>query len=596
MILASIAIALGLASLYVVTMPSTYTSTSAVLLSPGPGNPLTAEASSAGVVQMTVALETEAQIVRTPAVADVVSDALGRLTPDTGESLEVTVPSNTQILEISFTAGTPERAMAGAQAFADGYLSFRAERSRAVQESRIARLDEQIGETDASLRAAIGAESASGGSVYESQQVQLLADRLAQLSNSRSTEESIGTDPGAVVNAAPLPEDSNQLPAWLYLAVGFVLGAIAGLGIGLLREWRRDLLRESDDATELGVPVLAAIRPMSGTELAVDAGSAIHESYRRLRTALIANGPRPYVLAVTGVNTDLSAQVATNLALVLAEARFSVLLITTDSQERSVEGLLGLRGGEGLAEVVLSGLPAKDLLVTNRGISVLTAGHGVGSSDDLTATTAFRATVKELHRDFDYVIIAAAVAGSADGDAALLAADSALLVLAPGATTRTLLGATLDRLERLGVKTIGAVNITRPEMSASAGLPATVGVSGAQPQSEVAVSTNSVEALDGEFERENRDAELDEIGLDDAGLDDEELDSVAESELDDVELADSDSDEFESDSEDFDDESDEFVGAESDPDDEFEPGEADAVPDDADADQNDGRVHAKSAG
>lgn len=541
-ILASIAITLGLAVLYVVNLPSTYTATSAVLLSPAPGNPLTAEAASAGVVQMTVALETEAQMMRTPAVADVVTDELDHVTPDSGERLEVTVPSNTQMLQIAFTASTAERAQEGAQAFAEGYLEFRAERARAVQDTRINRLSEQIDATDSSLKSAIEEASGSGASVYESQQVQLLADRLAQLSNSLSTEESVSTDPGAVVNGAALPDSANELPAWVYLGAAALLGAIVGLGIALLREWRRDLLRESDDAGDLGVSVLAVIRLTAVPALAVDAGLAIHESYRRLRTAIIANGPRPYILAVTGVDTDLSAEVATNLAIVLAEARFSVLLISTDSQERAVEGLLDVRGGEGLAEVVLEGASAKDLLVETHGISLLTAGLRE-ESRDLTATSAFRTTVNEVHKDFDYVIVAAAAAGSADGDSALLAADSALLVLAPGATSRTLLAATLDRLDRLGVDMIGAVNVSRPTPRDSA-VEANREDGLAAPNSDAEQA--DAELVDDDVESDTADGERD---VDDVEDDTDPADDGAEGVVSDAEHDNSDAEDADSDAE-----------------------------------------------
>ncbi len=461
-VLACVAVMLALATAFVIYLPTTYTAAAAVLLSPAPGNPLTAEAASAGVVQMTVALETEAQLIRTPAVAEIVSDDLGRLVPDSDERLVVTVPSNTQMLEVSYTAGSAERAREGAQGFAEGYLAFRAERAAAVQETRIERLNEQLAATDISLRAAIVQAGEAGASAYESQQVQLLADRLAQLSNSVSAEEAIGTDPGTVISDAALPTRSNGFPKWLYLGAAAVLGLVVGLGIGLLREWRRDLLRESDNSGDLGIPVLAQVHLATEPVLAQKAGLATHESYRRLRTAVIANGPRPYVLAVTGLDTDLSAEIATNLSIVFAEAKFKVLLVSTDTQERSVERLLGVERRTGLAEVVLEGASARELLIETRGISLLTAGVRTHDVDDLTATSSFRALIDDLHQEFDYVVIAAGPAGSADGDSTLLTADSALLVLTPGATRRTLLVATMERLARLGVATIGTVNAIRP--------------------------------------------------------------------------------------------------------------------------------------
>lgn len=461
-IVVSVGLALGLAALYVSNQPSSYTATAVVLLSPAPGNPLTAETASSSAVQMTVALETETQLVRTAAVLELVSGVVGRSVPGPGERLEVSVPSNTQMLKLDFTSSTPEGAREGAQAFAEGYLDYREERARAVQESRVASLKEQIANTEESLRQAV---DDAGNSPYATQQVQLFADRLANLNNSLSAADLVSTHPGSVTSPAVPPEGSNELPGWIFLAAAAVFGLLLGAGLALLREWRRDLLRDADVGSELGVPVLATIRPQTEVSLGVDAGPGVHESYRQLRTAVIANAPRPYILAVTGVGGgkepgSISAQVAANLAVVLAEAKLSVLLIATDSRDHGVEQLFGVTSEVGLSSVVLGGAAVHDSLIRTHGIALLPAGPDVEGASDLTATSSFGAVVEDLHHEFDYVIVAAASAGSADGDAVLLVAESTLLVLAPNTTTRTLLSATLDRLQRLGVKTIGAARVS----------------------------------------------------------------------------------------------------------------------------------------
>lgn len=452
-ILVAVAVALGVAGLYIANSPARYTSSAVLLLSPAPGNPLTAEAASSSAVQMTVALETEAQLAQTPAVARLVTESLGRDVPDDKERLSVAVPSNTQMLEVTFTSSTPERAKEGAQGFAEGYLEYRAERASTVQQNRVDALSAQITETDENLRRAVAEAAAAGAPTYASQEVQLFADRLAQLSNSRSAAEAVSTAPGSVVSAATLPESANGLPTWVMLLVAAVLGLAAGVALALLREWRRDVLRESDGATEAGLPVLATVQSASNTLVETD--DHAHESYRQLRTAVIANGPRPHVLAVTGLGEDSSATVAANLAVVLAEAQFSVLLVATDARHHAVERYVGVSVGPGLAEAVLDGSAVLDLVREAHGISVLTAG--VDGSRDITASPGFRSMIDSLRQQFDYVLLATSAAGSADGDAALLAADSGLFVLTPDATSRTLIGSTLERLDRLGVKAMGAV-------------------------------------------------------------------------------------------------------------------------------------------
>lgn len=465
LILATTFLALAFGGLYVANMPSSYTATAVLLLSPAPGNPLTAETASSSSAQMTVALETERQLVRTPAVFDLVMNELGREIPDSAETLEVSVPSNTQMLKLSFTSATPERASEGAQAFADGYLRYRAQRAESVQDAKIKRLKGQIAETDGNLRRAV---AESGNSAYATQEVVLFVDRLSSLKNSLSTTELVSTYPGSVTSSPTVPESTNSLPGWLLLLVAAALGLMVGVGLAIWRELRRDIIRDADIGTELGVPVFATIRPRMDDRLATSGSPEVHESYRRLRTAVIANAPRPYTLAVTAVGNDsveeglsLSAEVAANLAVVLAEAKLTVLLIATNSMQHPVEQLLGFTPHAGLTDVVLKGASASDSLVLTHGVSVLTAGRQVEGSSDLTATSAFRSVVEDLRQHYDYTILAASPAGSSDGDSVLLVSDSALLVLTPNTTTRTLLSIVLDRLQHLAVETLGAASVRR---------------------------------------------------------------------------------------------------------------------------------------
>ena len=467
LIFTAVFLALGLSWLYVSNSPLTYTATSVILLSPSPGNPLVPETASGSAVQMTVALETEAQLIRTRAVADVVGEIVDREIPESGERLAVSVPSNTQMLEISFTSNSPEAAQEGSQAFAEGYLSFREERARTLQESQIEQMSAQVEDVDANLRRATSEATGEDVSTYASQEAQLLADRLAKLNDSLSDTRALNTHPGTVITAAELPERSNQIPAWMIVTAGGVFGLVAGFGLAVLREWRRDLVRESDEVDLLGLPIFASIGLENDEVLSPDSDPMFHESYRQLRTAVIANSPRPHILAVTEVVTEpvagdsgRSANVAVNLAIVLAEARFSVLLISTASQRSDIEALLEVDPAEGLAEAARGDARPDHLLIETRGISFLTSGLDANGSPDLTSTRAFREMVDELYPQFDYIVLATSPAGSADGDAALLSSHSALVVLAPGAITRSLLGATLDRLGRLGISVDGAVMVS----------------------------------------------------------------------------------------------------------------------------------------
>lgn len=463
LIAAALILALGFAGFYVSTLTLSYSSSAVVLLSPAPGNPLTAESASGSGVQLTVAMETEEQLVQTLAVRLAASETLGREVPGDGERLQVATRPNTQMLEFEFTSDTPDKAQAGAQAFAESYLDFRAEEAQATQQRRVDVLQEQLDETDASLQRAIDQAGDSDASTYASQEVQLHAGRLAQLTTALSTAQGVSTHPGSVLNPAEPPESANGLPPWLVLAAAGVGGVFLGILVALLWEWRRDLVR-GDGAADLGVPVFTHIVADRRGDLADAAGGASHEAYRRLRAAVIANGPRPHVLAVAPVSGEQTMVVA-NLAVVLAEARLSVLLVATDPESLGVRAL-GLAERPGVAEVVGRGADASSLIMRSHGVSVLTPGLDSLHVRDVAATPAFHRLIQDMRQRFDYVLLEGVRTA---GDEMLLVGDSVLLVLTQDQTTRGQVTATLERLEQLGVRLLGAVRVQEPR--GSAGLP-----------------------------------------------------------------------------------------------------------------------------
>lgn len=459
-------VVLGAAYAYISTTERTYTAESVVLVSPVPGNPLTEEAASGSGTQLSVAMETEAGTVTTPAIDALASTLAGRLVPDDGERLNVEVPGGTQTVRISFSSDSPESAQQGAQAFADAYLQYRGDRAEESQSSRLDRLQAQAESADENLRrasteAAQTEATQNNAATYASQEVQLYADRLAQLNESISTTEVVSTDPGRVLNPAGLPASPDGVRVlWLLVAAG-VVGLLLGALAAVLREWRKDLIREESDFEVNGVPIFATVGyARNGSAFFGDGHPANREAYRRLRAGLVANGPRPHVLAVAAVDTSEHASlVASNLSVAMAEAGFSVLVVAADPHDLSVEASFDVRRTPGLSEVVTAGLPPEEAFTTSSGVTILPAGAEPEGSRELYAGPEFRRVVDEVRSEFDYVIVAAAGAGTADGDAVIGAADSVLMVLTSSRTTHARVAAAQDRCARLGITILGAVMV-----------------------------------------------------------------------------------------------------------------------------------------
>ncbi len=454
-IVVTMVVFVGFAGFYLVSVQPTYTSSSLILLSPAPGNPLSPENASGGGSQLAVAMDTEAHLLPSTAVSKAVSKDLGRTAPGVNEELDVSVPSNTQMLEITYTASSPDRAEAGAQGFADAYLDYRSKRASAGQESRVKELRRQVDDTERDLRSASGEDSQSSSS----QEAPLLASRLAQLGEDLSEAESVSTDPGSVINPASDVTESNELPRWLLITVVAVLGALTGLAIALGREWRRDLVRNTE-AGDLGLPAWATVVASDTGHLMRARDTAEHEAFRSLRAVVVANAPGPQVLGVTSIGKNVSTAVATNLAVVLGEADYSVLLVAPGLEGSMVERALGHPPRHGLVEILEEHLdPRRAVESVEDDVSVLVGGQDLAGASDLLSSPAFRAMIEDLRRDFDYVLVDAGVAGTADSDALLLVTDATVVAVPTETTTRAQLQSALTRFDQLGIRALGSVRV-----------------------------------------------------------------------------------------------------------------------------------------
>jgi len=210
-----------------------------------------------------------------------------------------------------------------------------------------------------------------------------------------------------------------------------------------------------------GVPVFATL-PWNDIGLVVghDIDPSSHEAYRRLRAGVVANGPRPHVLAIAAVDAQSRSSVAAaNLAVALAEARYSVLLISADPDDRGIESILGVPSSPGLSELVHDDVDG--VLVVAEGVAVLPGGAQPATVRELYAGPVFRQVVDSLREDYDYIILGAAGAGTGDGDAVIGTADSVLLTVTSSQTTHGQVEAALDRFSRLGIHPLGAVMHSR---------------------------------------------------------------------------------------------------------------------------------------
>lgn len=243
--------------------PTVYESTTSVLVLPTGQQDANA---AGGRTHGAVNLDTEAQLVTSTAVAGRARALLHTSTPAAGlaAGVSVSVPPNSTVLDITYSAPTAAGAQAGSHAFATAYLANRTASATSAATDQATALRAQIQQVTTALQQLSGRLAAlpagSAQRVYLDSQRANLSNQLNDLTGRLNTLTTTAITAGRVISDAPRPASptSPSLPvdAAAGLAAGLVLGVTAALLYGRLN---RTVRRADDLPRRTGVAVLAAL-------------------------------------------------------------------------------------------------------------------------------------------------------------------------------------------------------------------------------------------------------------------------------------------------------------------------------------------------
>jgi succinoglycan biosynthesis transport protein ExoP len=313
--------------------------------------------------------------------------------------------------------------------------------------------------------------------------------RAAEISNSVSgvfaqlvsTLEPRSRDGASSVRASIIqraqPATSAKTPR-TKLNVG--VGAIAGLLLAwacaaAVRQLDTRLKRVGDFEAFGDWPVLGVL-PVVNTPRGTGVASADGESgrrtawdlsaeaYRQLRTNLRfvdAAQPARKLLVTSSLPGEGKTTVASNLAIALAEAGSSVVLVDADLRRPAAARYLGLRGTPGLSGVLAETDELDVSLQSYPGaanLSVLPAGYPVPNASELLASDRLAATLDVLAQRFEFVVVDSPPLLPV-ADAAILTSrtDGTLLVGRAGLIRRPQFRTALQQLETAHARILGVV-------------------------------------------------------------------------------------------------------------------------------------------
>ncbi|WP_426938803.1 polysaccharide biosynthesis tyrosine autokinase [Pseudarthrobacter sp. S3] len=262
-----------------------------------------------------------------------------------------------------------------------------------------------ISVNDSSAVTAAAIAQAVGSSLIE------VVDKLE-----RPSTEGLSPVKLSVVTPAIAPVAPSAPNTRLYLLVGLVGGAGLGIGIAVLRTTLDTRVRGEHDVRRLSqAPVLGGIaydsEAAKNTLLTqVHPQSPRAESFRQIRTNLqfaqVGHDSKA-LLVTSSLPGEGKTTTATNLAIALAQAGQSVVLVDADLRRPRVDDYLGLDRNAGLTTALVGAADVNELLQPwgEDELFVLTSGQIPPNPSELLGSDAMKRLIFGLESAFDAVII-----------------------------------------------------------------------------------------------------------------------------------------------------------------------------------------------
>lgn len=283
----------------------------------------------------------------------------------------------------------------------------------------------------------------------------------------------VGAGDAPVTVVVVEPAQVPSLPVSPNISRNMMLGLVIGLLLGIVAAVLRDRLDRTVKDREvleevMGAPVVGVVPFDKGlrTNPTLDFGestSTSAEALRQLRTNLqfldVDNTPRVLVIT-SAVPGEGKSTTAVNLALALAEAGHSVVVVEGDLRRPRVGKYLGVIGSVGVSTVLVGQARVEDVVqpTSHVGVDVIAAGPIPPNPSELLGSEAARYLIDELRRRYDYIIIDAPPLLPVT-DAAVLSvqADGALIVTRYGHSRRDEVARAVENLTKVSGRVLGAV-------------------------------------------------------------------------------------------------------------------------------------------
>jgi succinoglycan biosynthesis transport protein ExoP len=413
--------------------------------------------------------------------------------------------TGTQLIEIGLVDTIPARGVAIANELAHQLILQSPTMPSADQQERLDFIQGQLPELENKIRAArvqvtaldqTISSAASARTVQEAQtqqntlngQINLWQTTYAQLLNSLQQGN---LNYLSVVEPASLPITPISPRTMVNVLVAAAIGLILSVGGSVLLEYLDNTIRSPEEARALvGAPILGTIGRIEGKLYpeklisVYEPRSPLTESYRELRTNLqfsSLDAPLKKIIVTSPGPSEGKSITAANLAVVLAQAGLSVILVDADLRRPVMHRIFEVKNRVGLTSWLLAqdtetlasvgartwGEPAQTVRTdTNHyiqltkvpGLRIIPCGPQPPNPAEVLGSARMHQLMDELTHIADVVIFDSPPCVTVT-DAVVLSrwADGVLLVLDSQHTDRQAAKHARENLDAVGAKVLGAV-------------------------------------------------------------------------------------------------------------------------------------------